>query len=356
MEQNSKIISNENLERLTVNHTELLLDNQNPRFLGEDINTDILNRYDLNEPQLQEYLRQTIYSKYNVQELVYSISEIGFLKLDPIITVKVSDCYRVVEGNRRLTAIKTIHGGIKRKTMEVSDHVLKSISDIEIVNLKDGYNESMIWMLQGVRHVSGVRDWGPFQQAELIKSLYYSNGMTYKQISSVIGLSPQRISTILKAYCGVAQMMENETWAKYATPDLFSYFEQAYVRGPVRDWLGWDKDNCIFSNFENLEKFYDWIVNDDPSVPRTKIKSRDVRDRLPVVFEHEEAKTLLVNNKVSIDEAYSIATTGNSLKNELLSIAGEFSENLNKLKLSSEFSTKEKNILKKLFQQLAEIV
>ncbi len=350
------IISNELLERVTVGHDCLLLDNRNPRFYGEELNKDFINGLEVSDPRLQEYLRQTIFNKYNVQDLVSSIVEVGFLRLDPIIVVPEGDLYRVVEGNRRLSAIKTIHGDIKRKTISVSSDVYESISEIEVVNLKEGYDESLVWMLQGIRHVSGIRDWGPFQQAELIKALYNSRGMTYKQIGSIIGLSPARVSTILKAYCGVTQMMESEDWSQYATPDLFSHFEQAYVRAPIRDWLGWDKETSQFMNSEGLELFYNWIVNDDASIPREKLKSRDVRDKLPFVLENQEARELMLSDEVSIDEAYSILLTNKKVKTKLSKITDDLTACLEEMRHSSSFSQKEKKALIELRDKINELL
>jgi hypothetical protein len=350
------LVSNELLERITLNHSYLLLDNRNPRFYGEELNKDYIRELNVSDPRLQEYLRQTIYNKYNVQDLVSSIVEIGFLRLDPIIVAPEGDYYRVVEGNRRLSAIKTIHGDIRRKTLSVSDDVYKSITEIEVVNLKEGYDESLVWMLQGIRHVSGIRDWGPFQQAELIKTLYNSRGMTYQQIGAVIGLSPARVSTILKAYCGVIQMMEHEKWSQYATPNLFSHFEQAYVRAPIRDWLGWDKDASKFMNSEGLELFYNWIVNDDPSIPREKLKSRDIRDKLPLVLENEEARELMLSDEVSIDEAYSSLPNKNKEKKKLEKITDDLKSYLIDIKHSHKLSQKEKKALIELKNQIIELL
>jgi len=352
----SSIVSNELLERIIVDHSQLLLDNKNPRFYGEKIDRYFINTLEIENPKLQEHLRQTIYNKYNIQDLISSIIEVGFLRIDPIMVVESGNYYRVIEGNRRLSAIKTIHGEIKKKNLSVESNIYKSLCEIEVVNIKDGYDESTIWMLQGIRHVSGIRDWGPFQQAELIKTLYNSKKMSYKQIGSIIGLSPARVSTILKAYYGVIQMMKDKQWMNYATPNLFSHFEQAYVRAPVREWLGWDRELFVFTNNENRELFYKWIVHDDPKIPREKMKSRDIRDKLPYVLEHPEAKNLMVSDEVSIDEAFSIVQNGCRSSQEIINTSERLSKYLEKIKSSSRLSSHDKAILSKLKLQISELI
>jgi hypothetical protein len=50
-------------------------------------------------------------------------------------------------------------------------------------------------------------------------------------------------------------------------------------------------------NSEGLKLFYNWIVNDDLSIPREKLKSRDIRDKLPLVLENEETRELMLSDK-----------------------------------------------------------
>lgn len=349
-------ISNDILERIRVSPDKLLLDNKNPRFYGENIDKEFIEAHPIDDPKLQEFLRQSIYSRYNVQEIVTSISEVGFLRLDPIIVEQTNEFYRVVEGNRRITAIKTILGNIKRRLVDVSENVKKSLEEIEVVNLVKNYDESTIWMLQGLRHVSGTRNWGPFQQAELIKTLYDKRGLTFKQIGSAIGLSPQRVSTILKAYYGIIQMKENETWSELATPDLFSHFEQAHVKPQVRDWLGWDKEKNHYTNEKEINLFYKWITQEDQSIPREKLCSRDIRDKLPIVLDHEEAKKLLIEESVNINEAYSIALTGKKFSQEFISTSKKFLNTLDKLEGALELSTEEKEQLSQIDNKIKKLI
>lgn len=355
MPQLTTYISNDSLERIEVSPDSLLLDNANPRFYGEEINMKLMEEYPIEDPRLQEYLRQQIYNKYNVKDLISSIAEIGFLKLDPIIVVETSGRYKVIEGNRRLTAIKTILGDLKRKTLSIPREVEDSLNRIEVVKLNDD-DDSTAWMLQGIRHVSGVRDWGPYQKAELIKALYDKKEMSFKQIGSVIGLSPQRVSTILNGYMGILQMMADAEWSAKANPDLFSHFEQAYVRGPLRDWLGWDKIQRRYTNEHNLKHFFKWITSADEETARPILKSKDVRDILPAVIEHDEARSLFVEGEINLDEAYSLATAGNSNTSNVTAAATEFYSSLKSINSSFGIGAAEKQTLEKILNKLKKLL
>jgi hypothetical protein len=151
-------------------------------------------------------------------------------------------------------------------------------------------------------------------------------------------------------------MMEHEEWSQYATPDLFSHFEQAYVRAPIRDWLGWDKENSKFMNSEGLKLFYNWIVNDDLSIPREKLKSRDIRDKLPLVLENEETRELMLSDEVSIDEAYSALPNKNKEKKKLNKITNDLKSYLIEIIHAHIISQKEKNDLIEIRNQINELL
>ena len=86
---------NTSLERTFVLPDQVYLDISNPRFFGER-KFDLSAKFDENEvsidnPKVQEYTRQFLEQKYNIQEIVKSIKKVGFLKLDRIIVKPFKD-------------------------------------------------------------------------------------------------------------------------------------------------------------------------------------------------------------------------------------------------------------------------
>lgn len=51
----------------------------------------------------------------NILELMKSIAEMGYSEAEPLLVVKDGDAYIVVEGNRRLTALKLLNNEKKPK-------------------------------------------------------------------------------------------------------------------------------------------------------------------------------------------------------------------------------------------------
>ena len=78
------------------------------------------------------------------------------LKMDRIVVRKFSDdAYIVIEGNRRLAAIKSLMAAEERREITLLDHIKDTLETIEVLLLdseNDDY-EAATWFLQGIRHI-----------------------------------------------------------------------------------------------------------------------------------------------------------------------------------------------------------
>ncbi|WP_243361596.1 ParB/RepB/Spo0J family partition protein [Fundidesulfovibrio terrae] len=300
------------VEKVSVKIEDLFLDVRNPRFHGET-DLELIETDDIFDLRNQEIIRQYILKKYAASEIVDSILEVGFVPVDLVVVEAVGDKYIVVEGNRRVTAIKTIHGNIQRKDVLANDDVLRSITEFEVLKISSNKGDADLkkWILQGIRHVSGVRQWGPYQQAMLIHELYYRHGLKFKDIGKTIGVHFNRVSTMLRAYLAILQMKQFDEYKEFAHANLFSHFEQAYIKKSIRDWMEWNDELHEYTNKENLLKFYDLIIGKNKKQP---VMSRNVRDDLPLIYENKDVFEDVMNSKITVDEARKkIIKTGNSL-------------------------------------------
>lgn len=289
------------VEKLTASIEDIYLDVRNPRFHGEtDLN--LFETDDIFDLRNQEIIRQYILRKYAASEIVDSILEVGFVPIDLVVVEKIDNKYVAIEGNRRITAIKTIIGNIARKDVFVNEEILRSITNFEVlkINSNNGDAECKKWILQGIRHVSGIREWGPYQQAMLIYELHYTHGLKFIDIGKTIGIHYNRVSTMLRAYLGILQMRKFNNYKENCHSNLFSHFEQAYIKKQIRDWLEWDDDLREYTNKNNLFKFYDLIIGKNKE---QIIMSKNIRDDLPVIFEDKSLFEDVMNKKLSVEEA-----------------------------------------------------
>lgn len=277
----------------------IFLDIHNPRFL-DDLFTPSVNKYSLTDEKAQELTRRILIEKYGANQLVESIQRVGFLKIDKIIVRKYeNDNYIVVEGNRRVAAIKTILGLVKSRRIDLDKSILQTLTSLDVLLISEETEniELTSAFLQGIRHISGVKNWGPYQQGRLIQYLVEENGYNFQEASLSVGLSPSRVSVILRAYQGLVQMQKDILYEKSATTSLFSHFEQAYIKIPIREWLGWDKEKNGFMNKDNLHFFYDMITIHG-------YKAQEVRDYLPAVLVNKKVCNMFMSGDLSLNDAF----------------------------------------------------
>ena len=122
-----------------VHPDDLFLDVLNPRLFG-DTALNPIEKIDLYSPKIQEVVRQHLVKYHRAGVLVQSIQRSGFLSVDRIVVKRIaSDGFVVIEGNRRLAAIKTVLGDYKRKVIDLKNEILFSLENLEVleVNLEE---------------------------------------------------------------------------------------------------------------------------------------------------------------------------------------------------------------------------
>ena len=153
------------LEYLSVK--QLQFDPNNPRFYRGD-ETDFPDATEVVELMLEGE---------SVIDLVYSIGQQGFFDAEPLIVVEQDKdngkAYIVVEGNRRLAALKILNKSVALKS-DV-EHIVNTLQHYpEKVPCVVYKNYSDVLHFLGYRHVTGVRKWGPLQKAFYIEKLMQS--------------------------------------------------------------------------------------------------------------------------------------------------------------------------------------
>jgi hypothetical protein len=301
------------LRPVVLSHVQLRLDPNNPRLIGEN-DYNYKNSSPLlasAQKNILSYYKRT--TRYDVKELRDSIESVGFLKLDrPVVTRlkddrgNLQDAYLVIEGNRRTAAVKWIAEDIL-EGLPIRDDVKNSIENIDALeldceDLDDEFITQATWFLQGLRHISGVKPWGPYQQAELI-SRFKREGRSFTEAGKALGIGPRTAARMMRAYSALLNMGSDEEFSSYAQPSLFSHFEVAFAKPIISNWLGWKEDENKFTNTDELKRFYSLIVGDEETSPARAV---DIRQYLPVVLESKNARGYLMQG-FSLSDSNAIA-------------------------------------------------
>lgn len=289
------------LSPLSLKLSDLLLDPNNPRFseLGEELNPVPEGRFADDKVQVNT-LEKMKNPLFDVAELRDTIKTIGFLPMDRIVVRKWkgqnSDGrprYVVIEGNRRVTALKWLVDLHEIGKETFSEEQLDNFSRMECLLLNDELAPvSANLILPGLRHVSGIKEWGAYQKAKAVHALRKS-GMSSQEAAQSLGLSTKAANSAYRCFLALEQMKSDEEFGEFAEPRMYTYFDEVFKRVNLKNWLGWNDEQEQFCAEERVREFYSWMVpqGEDNAVPKLP-ESKSVRD-LSQIISDENALNVL---------------------------------------------------------------
>lgn len=287
----------------------LLLDPNNPRFFQlEDWREIPANMYHFDHIQKAAFdrLERTLIGQ--IEELVDSIQSNGYIPAEVIIVkpyLNEEAKYIVIEGNRRLAAIRQI----VQNAIDPEDELVRSLQELDILvyyptddSQQDQINERI---LQGIRHIGGPKEWGAYQKANLIVQLYDELEQSWTDIGKRLGLNSRLVGRYYRAYKALRQMMAHQEFGQKAKPTLFSLFDEALKSSSIRDWLRWQDSVWQFTDYQHLVSFYGLLVGDpDTSQPPRITNPQQMREFSTLLTANKPvALSQVLDGNVEIDTA-----------------------------------------------------
>jgi hypothetical protein len=235
----------------------LLFDAGNPRFGG--------GLGSKSQPEIQKAI---FGPPHYASELVDSLVENGFIDYEPLVVKRHGEQYIVIEGNRRLAAIKEIRANLekykKRKT---------NLDSVPVIIFPDhgedgGGNEIRVYL--GLRHLLGFREWPPAAKAEFLDNESRKPG-GLEQIIKEVRLTKQKARRFLIPY-----RLLNDAKFKLPEGEDFWVLAEALQRAGVKKFLQLDVDSSTLE-IRGYDRANLKHVLDDLYGPRdATLKTRDV--------------------------------------------------------------------------------
>ncbi len=286
---------------------QLLLDPNNYRFL--DLKEYVFaDRARYHEDGVQERAQRLVEldGQDELRALKESIEANGYVPIEALVVRPYphqEGKYVVVEGNRRVAAMRWLQKDSKSGGVSVSRELLKSFGQLPVVIIDPdvaGY-ERLQRVLMGLRHVSGTKEWGGYQRAKLVVELVEREELSISDAAKSIGMSSYEAKRRYRASKALDQMQQDEEFGSYATPRMYILFHEAVAQPKIREWLGWDEDRFEFANDENRHEFYRLLIprrlEDDEEAPRPaepKVRTYlNVRNLKEVIGNVEAEESLL---------------------------------------------------------------
>lgn len=297
-------------------------------FDVEDLNLDPLNprlgrhRMSINTSQdeLLEIMREWV-----LEELALSYLESGgFWSYEPLIVIKDvlygNNCLIVVEGNRRLAALKML-----KKASEGDSSSNNWTSMLDDREIPDGLFEDIpcvvvasresVQSFLGFRHVTGIKQWAANEKSDFIVSMIDKSEYTYKQVARKIG---SNIATVRKNYLAYKTLLQMEEQIDSFDPKradnrfailymtLSTVGAQKYLQINLEVSPGLNCKPVPQDHLDNLKHFSIWLFG-TTDTPNIVTDTRQAAAFGKILESPDAIDYLIVTKEPKFDVAYRIA-------------------------------------------------
>lgn len=276
----------------------LHLDPENPRLPAE--------MQGRSEPELLTYIADA----FNAVEVGRSIARYGFFPSEPLIAVNENGTYTIVEGNRRLVALKLLAAPKKAEPLKEAaewHELSKAAQSVKTVPVVIAQTREEVAPIIGYRHISGIQPWDPFAKARFIAGLVDRN-MSMDQVADIVGETRTNVASHYRNHQIIKQASDQFNIDTQKVEDEFGVFTRAMSQVALREYIGAPAPAQVTqgimpipaSKVTNTEELFSWLFGDDTN--RSVIReSRDIRQLGDVLRSPNGVEVLKVTR--SLEEA-----------------------------------------------------
>ena len=215
----------------------LALDRENPRLVhssGELTDADIIAQ---------------LYRSEDLSELLQSIAANGYLDIEPLIVLEGTEKLTVLEGNRRLAAIRLLEQPELAELVSERANIRVTVPDLD-EKFRSTLQEISVYRVEsradarafiGFKHINGAAKWESYAKARFAANWYRDGGVTLEVIAAQIGDKHDTIKRMVNAIYVLDQADEMEVFqlSDRTTPRFnFSHLYTALSRAPYMRFLG----------------------------------------------------------------------------------------------------------------------
>ena len=216
---------------------QLALDCRNPRLIHAS-----------DEPNEVAIIAQ-LYRSEDLGELLQSIAANGYLDIEPLVVLKENENLTVLEGNRRLAAIRLFEkpylaDGISKQTrlrIAIPSFPEKFRSTLQEVSVYRVESRAEARSFIGFKHINGAAKWQSYAKARFAAEWYRDGNTSLKDIAAQIGDRHDTIKRMVNAIYVLEQAEKAEIFhlSDRASPRFnFSHLYTALSRAPFMHFLG----------------------------------------------------------------------------------------------------------------------
>ena len=202
-----------------------------------------------------------LWREYSVEEVAMSIAHNGFFDHEPLFAAEEGDQLVVVEGNRRLAAVRLLRSRDLRERLnatdlpEITEQRHSELDTLPVIHCR----RTDIWQYIGFKHVNGPQAWNSFAKAEYIARVKNAIGADLAEIASTIGDTHLTVARLYRAYMALKQAEDSGVYDREQRTRSHFSFSHLYT--------GLD-----YQGIRNFTKIADLVPATEKPIPRTRLK------------------------------------------------------------------------------------
>jgi ParB-like chromosome segregation protein Spo0J len=207
---------------------DLFLDPINPRLTDSD--------FSIND---QDRILKRLWTEFNVSEIVDSIvASNAFWRHEPLVAARESGKLVVVEGNRRLAAVKLLLSPEKQQVVgatgipTINKQLEEDLQHLPVIER----TRQQVWDFIGYKHVKGPQEWDSIAKADYIARIHEEYGIDLNDIAKAIG---DRNATVRRLYHGLKVLQQAQDAGVFDPKDRF-YQRKDFAYSHLWTGLGYE--------------------------------------------------------------------------------------------------------------------
>lgn len=327
--------------------SDLTFDLKNPR----------LPEFDLTDNATETEVIKVLWEAMDVNELVMSIAASGFFSHEPLVVAQENGKNVVIEGNRRLAAVKVLLNPALAEELKVDlPAITKDAKEAlqELPTMRGTHKDA--WRYLGFKHVNGPAKWSSYAKSLYIAEVHRNFGIELENIAKQIGDTHRTVQRLFRGLMVIEQaermkvFHREDRWRNHFS---FSHLYTGIGYDGISAFIGLrpetdedpkpvpsDKKNelgelCRWMYGSKKEEIPPVIETQNPhlrwldAVVGNKEAVAALRDGQPLANAYEASRPSssvfeesLLASKRELQRAHSLLSTGYSGSEELLRIAG----------------------------------
>lgn len=304
---------------------QLLLDPENPRLASS------------RQARSPDDLVDLLWTEMHVIEIALSIAANGYLVEEPLLVYwePKKGKYIVVEGNRRLAAVRLLREPKLRKKVGAEKLPRlsgKKIRDLDTLPVSLYPNRKSLWKYTGFRHINGPKPWDAYSKAKYVANVLEKYGVSLNAIAHTIG---DTHATVVRLYRGYKILQQAEKQAGFNREDrvktrfAFSHLYTATASPGFQKFLGITPQASLRANpiprtkRNRLAELMTWLYGRKSKgiEPVVRTQNPDLWTLEEVISNPESLSAL--RSRYSLDTAHEISIGDEQRFREALTAAKE---------------------------------